>query len=185
MSSIFDDYHEKINELRENKCSLNDNADEKIEEDIQIDQNSKKKAKRVDSVKDFLKLLYKTTKKYKNDYTLEAGDLEFVKNYKSSKSLFLSGFTVEKDGIFKESVKKISFPMSKNCSEKTCCSNNNNNELLLKESNNNNCCICLEKLNGNKKETCFIQKCKHSFHKDCLLEWLKYNKICPVDKEQI
>ena len=30
-----------------------------------------------------------------------------------------------------------------------------------------------------------IKKCNHLFHEECLKQWLKYNKICPLDRANI
>lgn len=40
------------------------------------------------------------------------------------------------------------------------------------------CSICLEK--HVKKEVLCIKSCQHEFGKDCLTEWLKLNKSCPL-----
>ena len=40
------------------------------------------------------------------------------------------------------------------------------------------CSICLEK--HVKKEALCIKSCQHEFGKDCLTEWLKLNKSCPL-----
>ena len=50
-------------------------------------------------------------------------------------------------------------------------------EILLEEidiNSNNECSICSENMNK------YIElKCKHKFHKSCILEWIKINPICP------
>jgi hypothetical protein len=39
---------------------------------------------------------------------------------------------------------------------------------------NENCCICL--LDGVNYKT----NCNHLFHKNCLIQWFKINKTCPI-----
>ncbi|EGC33431.1 hypothetical protein DICPUDRAFT_92417 [Dictyostelium purpureum] len=48
---------------------------------------------------------------------------------------------------------------------------------------NETCCICLcEMENGEEVRTL---PCKHFFHVTCIDQWLKVNKVCPVDKKAI
>lgn len=48
--------------------------------------------------------------------------------------------------------------------------------------NNNNdiCCICLDSMEIDKKKTLSSMECEHTFHTECLLEWLKIKGICPI-----
>lgn len=39
------------------------------------------------------------------------------------------------------------------------------------------CLICLESLNSNKTETF---PCNHTFHRNCLEEWFKTERTCPL-----
>ena len=41
------------------------------------------------------------------------------------------------------------------------------------------CCICLESMEVGSQ----IQKCKHVFHAECLQEWFKYKRVCPLCRE--
>lgn len=43
------------------------------------------------------------------------------------------------------------------------------------------CCICLEK----GKENFVALKCNHSFHKNCILEWIKEKQTCPMCRIEI
>jgi len=46
-----------------------------------------------------------------------------------------------------------------------------------------NCCICLSDMEpGNKVRTL---PCSHFFHTECIDNWLKLNKVCPIDKTTI
>tara|TARA_B100000123_G_C25724588_1_gene426256 strand:+ start:1265 stop:1639 length:375 start_codon:yes stop_codon:yes gene_type:complete len=54
-----------------------------------------------------------------------------------------------------------------------------NDDLLLLDE----CSICLEKYIKNDK--LINLHCSHSFHKDCLNEWLKKNNTCPQCREII
>ena len=44
------------------------------------------------------------------------------------------------------------------------------------------CNICLSKINFNKL---VITPCFHYFHKDCIIEWFKYNYSCPNCRKSI
>lgn len=46
------------------------------------------------------------------------------------------------------------------------------------------CPICLTEFTKEGR-FCAIKKCRHVFHEDCLKEWLKYNKTCPLDRANI
>ena len=43
------------------------------------------------------------------------------------------------------------------------------------------CSICTFEI----KDKAIQLKCKHLFHKECVVEWLKINKICPVCRKDI
>ena len=45
------------------------------------------------------------------------------------------------------------------------------------------CCICLEDMAAGERVRQL--PCKHYFHVPCIDEWLKVNKVCPVDKKPI
>ena len=53
-----------------------------------------------------------------------------------------------------------------------------NDDLLLDE-----CSICLEKYKVNDKV--LNLKCRHSFHRDCINQWLRDNNTCPECRENI
>lgn len=48
----------------------------------------------------------------------------------------------------------------------------------------NECAICLADFAKGCRFTS-ITKCGHVFHEDCLKEWIKYNKICPLDRRSL
>jgi len=50
----------------------------------------------------------------------------------------------------------------------------------------NNCAICLDDFEEESKVS-EINECKHLFHKDCIIEWDKYNECvkCPVCRTEI
>jgi len=50
-----------------------------------------------------------------------------------------------------------------------------------KESNKCNICLC-EFEDGEDLRTL---PCTHTFHKDCIDKWLKMNKVCPIDRQEI
>ena len=53
----------------------------------------------------------------------------------------------------------------------------------FKNDNTESCPICLELMeineNENVKELGSLE-CEHTFHKDCIIEWLKVQTICPM-----
>ena len=53
-----------------------------------------------------------------------------------------------------------------------------NDNLLLDE-----CPICLERYNKNDK--IINLKCRHTFHQECIIKWLKNNNSCPQCRENI
>ena len=44
-----------------------------------------------------------------------------------------------------------------------------------------NCPICCDKMNS--KQKIYITKCGHTFHTDCVCEWLKSNTSCPLCRQ--
>ena len=46
------------------------------------------------------------------------------------------------------------------------------------------CAICLEEFKGTDIIKAF-HKCEHIFHKNCLREWLKQQKVCPLCKHDL
>jgi hypothetical protein len=46
-----------------------------------------------------------------------------------------------------------------------------------------NCVVCQSEFQ--KQEEIRTLPCKHSFHKDCIDQWLKINKTCPICKKDI
>jgi hypothetical protein len=46
------------------------------------------------------------------------------------------------------------------------------------------CSICITEL-GKDGQFWRIKKCGHVFHEHCLKQWLKYNKICPLDRANL
>lgn len=44
------------------------------------------------------------------------------------------------------------------------------------------CTICYEPF-GQDDSICLIKKCEHSFHRDCVIEWLEKSKTCPTCRE--
>jgi len=53
-------------------------------------------------------------------------------------------------------------------------------KVLKKQLPDQRCCICLS--NFEKGETVRVLGCKHHFHKDCVDQWLKQNRKCPLCK---
>jgi len=43
------------------------------------------------------------------------------------------------------------------------------------------CSICLDKIQDEQK---IITECNHTFHNDCLLEWYKYKRTCPMCRSE-
>jgi len=57
-------------------------------------------------------------------------------------------------------------------------------EIIVSEKLTDKCSICM--MNIMKDDTILDIKCKHNFHKDCLLVYLKkYNHICPICRQDI
>jgi len=50
--------------------------------------------------------------------------------------------------------------------------------ILEKDFNNNECIICLESMI--KGERVKILGCGHMYHYDCIMEWFKRKKECPL-----
>lgn len=46
--------------------------------------------------------------------------------------------------------------------------------------NNDSCSICLEKMILNEEKDIVSMDCEHTFHKECIIEWLKIKHMCPV-----
>lgn len=59
------------------------------------------------------------------------------------------------------------------------------NKLMQTQENeieeNTSCAVCLDI--DNKIMIKFA--CSHSYHKDCIVEWLKSNKTCPICREEM
>ena len=49
--------------------------------------------------------------------------------------------------------------------------------------NNQDCPICMEKFKKDDMVTDI--KCKHLFHKDCIMEWGKYKNECPNCRDKL
>ena len=51
----------------------------------------------------------------------------------------------------------------------------------FKNDNTESCPICLDvmKIDDNEKELGSME-CEHTFHKDCIIEWVKIQSICPI-----
>lgn len=45
------------------------------------------------------------------------------------------------------------------------------------------CCICLETYINNDK-ICKL-KCSHTYHKKCIIKWMKHSNLCPLCKDEI
>lgn len=57
--------------------------------------------------------------------------------------------------------------------------------IIIKEENkyfknNDVCCICLEKMQLDNEKTLSSLICEHTFHTECLIEWLKVKDLCPI-----
>ena len=50
--------------------------------------------------------------------------------------------------------------------------------ILNKDFENNECIICLE--NMIKGERVKILECGHMYHNDCIMEWFKHKRECPL-----
>ena len=63
--------------------------------------------------------------------------------------------------------------------------NNNNNNYRITELtggvliDERDCGICLERLDSNVNLV-WIDKCRHIFHKDCILRWARNSRTCPT-----
>jgi hypothetical protein len=56
-----------------------------------------------------------------------------------------------------------------------------NNEQINIQANNSLCSICLTDLQQQENNTHIIPECGHSFHSNCLIEWLRIgDKSCPM-----
>lgn len=55
--------------------------------------------------------------------------------------------------------------------------------IVTKEEDIKRCCICLCDMEEGTETTKL--PCSHYFHQDCIIEWLKINKSCPIDKKNI
>lgn len=49
---------------------------------------------------------------------------------------------------------------------------------------NTNCSICLNSINAGNKATA-LKPCHHFYHFDCIKQWLKSNKTCPLCLQEI
>ena len=75
--------------------------------------------------------------------------------------------------------------------------NNNNNPIVVertvrimivenpnryfKNDSTDTCPICIETMEiGEEKEELASMGCEHTYHKDCIVEWLKINSTCPI-----
>lgn len=56
-------------------------------------------------------------------------------------------------------------------------------EHVLETKANETCCICLEDMEAGEKVKRL--RCSHAFHSGCIDQWLKINKVCPIDKTEI
>ena len=61
-------------------------------------------------------------------------------------------------------------------------------EIIVQEDNKiptekKDCVICLETFANGDKVT--ILACAHLFHKDCIVDWLKVNDLCPICKYRV
>jgi len=54
---------------------------------------------------------------------------------------------------------------------------------ITAEDTKENCCICLNDFEEGDKVRSL--PCLHKFHVQCIDEWLKLNKVCPIDKKAI
>ncbi len=68
----------------------------------------------------------------------------------------------------------------------TSLNNQNNigtNLIVINPNYNDSCSICLQNFNDN--ETLKLLNCNHKFHKNCIDEWIKINKNCPICRENL
>lgn len=47
------------------------------------------------------------------------------------------------------------------------------------------CGICLDALNNNTKKTIKTKECGHTFHADCLNQWITKNPSCPYCRTKL
>ena len=47
----------------------------------------------------------------------------------------------------------------------------------------NECSICLTEFSNDSEVS--VTKCKHVFHNECIVEWSKYKKDCPVCRKNL
>lgn len=67
-------------------------------------------------------------------------------------------------------------------------SNTSDEKNKSQEETGNACSICLDELFGKgdeKKEVVALPGCLHKFHKECVSQWLKTSKICPVCRTEV
>lgn len=57
------------------------------------------------------------------------------------------------------------------------------NRAIIQHNNVDECSICLQ--NNNKNESITTYECNHSFHLNCLNEWVKKNPNCPNCRKQL
>eukprot|EP01015_Nassula_variabilis_P027894 TRINITY_DN5773_c0_g1_i3.p1 TRINITY_DN5773_c0_g1~~TRINITY_DN5773_c0_g1_i3.p1 ORF type:complete len:175 (-),score=5.09 TRINITY_DN5773_c0_g1_i3:52-576(-) len=62
-------------------------------------------------------------------------------------------------------------------------SNFANEEQFLEKICGDVCCICINEMKF--EDSGFIKNCKHTFHAECLKEWLNHEMFCPLCKSQI
>lgn len=108
--------------------------------------------------------------RYKKEYFLYNGR----NNWRNNNNHIIN------NNIYNQSYKKPQLDMTKINLE-------NSYDIIFVEYNEDdiNCTVCLENINMIDKDIIKFKKCNHMFHKECIDEWIKINKSCPICRVDI
>lgn len=144
------------------------NKPEKVEESV---ENSKKSKNATKIALKLRKIVMKNLKSKK--IQAEPEDLEFLQLMKSKKA-FVE--TIWNEQLFFEWEYKSEVNQKLSITDRS--------RMINFEKSNSECVICLHKFTK-MVDMKLIRQCNHGFHKDCLNNWLRYNHICPIDKNKL
>lgn len=51
---------------------------------------------------------------------------------------------------------------------------------FFKNDSTETCPICLETMEIGRSNSLASMSCEHTFHKDCIIEWLRHSNMCPI-----